>query len=117
MIGLEVRIVVTDGSQPVGRGIGPALEARDVLSVLCGEEDSPQDLRERALLLAGHILELSSGIPLGKGQVLAQEILDDGRAWRKFQAICEAQGGMREPLRAGYSLRCNLNSQGTHCQY
>ncbi|MBY0569560.1 MAG: thymidine phosphorylase, partial [Hyphomonadaceae bacterium] len=23
--------------------------------------------------------------------------LDDGRAWAKFQAICEAQGGMRTP--------------------
>jgi len=102
-VGLEVRVILTDGSQPVGRRIGPALEARDVLSVLRGEEDAPRDLRERALLLAGHVLELSSRVPPGKGQILAQEILDDGRAWRKFQAICEAQGGMREPLRAPYT--------------
>jgi thymidine phosphorylase len=29
--------------------------------------------------------------------------LVDGRAWRKFQAICEAQGGMREPPRSSIS--------------
>ncbi|HWP47597.1 MAG TPA: thymidine phosphorylase family protein [Candidatus Limnocylindrales bacterium] len=96
-VGLEVRVIFTDGSQPVGRRIGPALEARDVLSVLRGERDAPQDLRERALLLAGHILELSSRVPSGQGQKVAQEVLNNGRAWRKFQAICEAQGGMREP--------------------
>jgi thymidine phosphorylase len=33
----------------------------------------------------------------------AEAILNDGRAWRKFQAICEAQGGMREPPRAAHT--------------
>ena len=32
-----------------------------------------------------------------EGFDLATAVLDDGRAWRKFQEICEAQGGMREP--------------------
>ena len=32
--GIETKTIFTDGSQPVGRGIGPALEARDVLAVL-----------------------------------------------------------------------------------
>ena len=32
--GLKVRTVIADGTQPVGRGIGPALEAHDVLAVL-----------------------------------------------------------------------------------
>ena len=57
--GLRAEVVVTDGSQPVGRGLGPALEARDVLAVLRGEPAAPPDLRERALVLAGHVLELS----------------------------------------------------------
>jgi thymidine phosphorylase len=99
-LGLSVRVIVTDGIQPVGRGIGPALEARDVLAVLRGEAGAPPDLRERALLLAGHVLELSARVPAGIGQKEATAILEDGRAWRKFEAICEAQGGMREPGRA-----------------
>ncbi|HET6370069.1 MAG TPA: thymidine phosphorylase family protein, partial [Nitrospiria bacterium] len=96
-VGLNVRPVITDGSQPVGRGIGPALEARDVLAVLRGEPHAPKSLRERAMFLAGEVLQLSSRVERGMGLKTAREILDDGRAWRKFQAICEAQGGMREP--------------------
>jgi len=102
-VGLTVRVAITDGTQPVGRGLGPALEARDVLSVLQGHRDAPQDLRERALLLAGDVLELSSRVPEGRGRIEAEAILDDGRAWRKFQAICEAQGGLREPPRAPHT--------------
>ena len=96
-IGLRVRTVITDGLQPVGRGMGPALEARDVVSVLRVEPAAPQDLRERAVLLAGHLLELGGKAAAGKGRALAETTLDSGAAWRKFQAICEAQGGMREP--------------------
>jgi thymidine phosphorylase len=100
-LGLELRIEQTDGSQPVGRGIGPALEARDVLAVL--QRSGPLDLRERAVRLAGAVLELAGAAAGGHGPGMAGTALDDGRAWRKFQAICEAQGGMREPPRSSIS--------------
>jgi len=102
-LGIEVRIARTDGSQPVGRGIGPALEARDALAVLQGSPGAPADLRERALELAGQVLELAPDVASGRGRELARSLLDDGRAWRKFQAICAAQGGMREPPRAPHT--------------
>jgi thymidine phosphorylase len=98
--GVEVRCVRTDGGQPVGRGIGPALEARDVLAVLRGEPSAPADLRRRACLLAGAALELAGRCGLGEGMRLAEQTLADGRAWAKFQRICEAQGGLREPPRS-----------------
>lgn len=101
-LGLNVEIAITDGSQPVGRGIGPALEARDVLAVLQVAPDAPDDLRARATLLAGRILELSGRADAGEGAALASRILDDGRAWQKFQAICKAQGGLRTPPVARY---------------
>jgi thymidine phosphorylase len=96
-VGLELRVIETDGSQPVGRGIGPALEARDVLSVLRRDTDAPPDLRDRALVLAGQLLEMAGRCATGAGGGLAQAVLDDGGAWTKFVAICEAQGGLREP--------------------
>ena len=36
---INLKIIFTDGSQPIGRGIGPSLEAMDILSVLrkCGK--------------------------------------------------------------------------------
>ncbi len=96
-MGLTVRAVLTDGRQPVGRGVGPALEALDVLAVLRGDHDAPADLRERALLVAAGVLDLAPGASPGAGAITARDILTDGRAWRKFQAICEAQGGQRTP--------------------
>lgn len=102
-LGISVKVILTDGSQPVGRGIGPALEARDILSVLKCEKDAPQDLRERAILLAGNVLEFSPDVEAGSGIELATKILDSGKAWNKFQAICEAQGGMKEIPKAQYT--------------
>lgn len=100
--GLRIAIVPGEGRQPIGRGIGPALEARDVLAVLKGERSAPRDLRERSLVLAGAVLELAGRAPAGGGTGLAAAVLADGRAWRKFQRICEAQGGMRQPPEASY---------------
>lgn len=102
VFGVEARALVTDGRQPVGRGIGPALEAHDVLAVLENAPDAPQDLRERALTLAGALIELAGLKAAGSGRDLAKEVLADGRAWNKFQRICEAQGGMRIPPVAPY---------------
>ncbi len=100
--GLKTRCLFTDGSQPVGYGIGPALEAHDVLAVLQNAPDAPQDLRNRALVLAGAAIELAGTIVDG-GEKLATQALNDGRAWSKFQAICEAQGGLRTPPVAKYT--------------
>jgi thymidine phosphorylase len=96
-VGLMVRPIISDGSQPIGRGIGPALEARDVIAVTRGDRDAPHDLRERAILIAGELLELAGACAAGQGTSEARASLANGRAWRKLQAICEAQGGMRTP--------------------
>ena len=98
--GLQVRPVLTDGRQPVGLGIGPALEARDVLAVLRGSPAAPADLRARSLHLAGAVLELGGACAEGLGEAAAAAILADGRALAKFMAICDAQGGFREPPQA-----------------
>jgi len=102
-LGLRVSVLQTDGTQPVGRGIGPALEARDILGVLRGEPGAPQDLRERSLLLAGALLEMGGAAAPGTGLSRAVSVLDSGSAWQKFRAICAAQGGLREPPRARFT--------------
>ncbi|MES2683550.1 MAG: thymidine phosphorylase family protein [Pseudomonadota bacterium] len=100
--GLQLQVLFTDGEQPVGRGIGPALEARDVLAVLHNQAEAPADLRERALQLAAALLELAGRAPPGQGLALARSTLLSGLAWAKFAAICEAQGGLRTPPRAAH---------------
>jgi len=110
--GLRSRLLMTDGSQPVGRGIGPALEARDVLAVLEDRDDAPRDLRDRALALAGALLELAGAAPADRGAALAAETLSNGKAWRKFQAICEGQGGMRVPPRSSHRTPVPASADG-----
>jgi thymidine phosphorylase len=94
---VRTEVVFGDGTQPIGCGIGPALEAADVLRVLTCAPDAPADLRARAIRLAAALLELAGSVTAGAGEIVAAKALDDGRAWAKFQAICEAQGGMRDP--------------------
>jgi thymidine phosphorylase len=94
---VQTSIVISDGIQPVGGGIGPALEARDVLAVLQGKSALSVVLRNRACTLAGALLEFGGACDRGQGESLALRTLNDGRAWAKFQRICEAQGGMRVP--------------------
>ena len=95
--GLKVRPLLTDGTQPVGKGLGPALEARDVLAVLRRDGSAPADLKARAIQLAGALLEFGGASCERCGEMDATAILADGRALAKFMAICDAQGGFREP--------------------
>lgn len=111
-LGLSVRPIRTDGRQPVGVGIGPALEARDVLAVLRKELNGPSDLRDRSMVLAGALLELAGKATQGEGKAEAAAILADGRAYSKFLAICEAQGGFREPGQAQIRREIPANSSG-----
>jgi AMP phosphorylase len=91
-LGIEVHVVITDGSQPVGDGIGPALEARDVLKIL-RREKGPKDLEKKSVFLAGKLLEMSGKAQKNQGTKLAQSILNSGKAYKKFQQIVGAQGG------------------------
>lgn len=101
--GLRVHTLLTDGLAPVGRGVGPALEARDVMAVLSGAPDAPADLRLRALRLAAELIEMG-GLAEDASDAMAvvTSTLDSGRAYRQFLAICEAQGGLRTPGIARY---------------
>ncbi|HEB98431.1 MAG TPA: thymidine phosphorylase, partial [Thiotrichales bacterium] len=98
-LGIHLEVVITDGSQPIGRGIGPALEARDVMQVLQNDREAPDDLRQKALYLAGRVLEFDPDVRGGQGYNLARDILESGRALRKMQQIIEAQGAA-EPIPA-----------------
>ncbi|WP_237438161.1 thymidine phosphorylase family protein [Alteraurantiacibacter buctensis] len=96
-MGLVTTIVFSDGSQPVGRGVGPVLEARDVMAVLRNEPDAPADLRDHALMLAGHVLDFDPAIEGGSGYARAAELLASGAALAKMEALISAQG--RNPVK------------------
>ncbi|OZA61836.1 MAG: thymidine phosphorylase [Sphingobacteriales bacterium 39-40-5] len=111
-VGLNVKVVITDGTQPVGRGIGPALEALDILKVLNNDADAPNDLKERALLLAGELLELSGKVESGMGSQIAKQVLESGKAYKKFLSICKAQGRFSLPVLAPYKEEIKAEKAG-----
>lgn len=90
-LNMEIEALITDGSEPVGNGIGPALECRDVLQVL--EGGGPEDLRHKSCLMAGKLLELSGKVEKDRGYEVAQHFIDSGKALEKMRQIIAAQGG------------------------
>ena len=111
-LGLTIDIIFSDGRQPVGYGIGPALEARDIMAVLQNNANAPADLRERSITVAGAMLEMATDLPKGEGIKQAKQLIDSGQAWEKFRHICEAQGGMREPPIAPYRFELIAHQHG-----
>ena len=91
-LALVLDAVITDGRQPIGQGIGPVLEARDVMRVLENHPDAPHDLRTKALMLAGRVIEFDPDVRGGDGIRIARDILESGRALARMNAIIDAQG-------------------------
>jgi len=91
--GIKLKVVMTETKEPVGRGIGPALEARDVLRVLQQKDYRPSDLEKKGVRLAARLLELTGRAKPGKGHMLAVESLTSGQAWKKMKEIIKEQGG------------------------
>jgi len=100
-LGLHLEVVISNGRQPVGRGIGPVLELRDVMQVLKNDPEAPADLRQKALWLAGRVLEFDPDVRGGQGYTIARDILDSGRALNKMNSIIEAQGRKSETIEVG----------------
>ncbi|MDD5191501.1 MAG: thymidine phosphorylase family protein [Candidatus Nanoarchaeia archaeon] len=114
---IKLEVVMTDGSHPIGDGVGPILEMRDVIKVLKRDKDAPKDLEEKSIMLSGKILEMTEKAKPGKGHELAKQILDSGKAWIKFQEIIKAQQGKIKRLNPGkykYTVRAHKNGKISH---
>jgi AMP phosphorylase len=107
--GVKIVVDINHTLEPAGRGIGPVLEARDVLRVLEQRIDRPLALERKALKLAGKLLNLCFTDTKKKetvdGEEVAREILIRGQALGKMREIIRAQGGdpdiSSEKLRLG----------------
>lgn len=104
-LGLVIDIVLTDGSQPIGRGIGPVLEARDVMAVLRNDADAPEDLRDHALMLAGRVLDFDPALKGGRGFARALELLASGAALAAMKRLIAAQGAQTEEFKPGAHIQ------------
>jgi thymidine phosphorylase len=115
-IHLSLDVVITDGRQPIGNGIGPVLEARDVMRVLENDPRAPNDLRQKSLRLAGRLIECNPDVRGGDGFAIARDILDSGRALAKMNDIMAAQGQKpfdhNNPQLGGLTIEVFANESG-----
>lgn len=93
-IGIKTNVVLTDGTDPVGWGVGPSLETIDVIKVLQG--DGPRDLIDKSCTLSGIVLEMCGIAKPGTGYKLSIDTIKNGKAFKKFEEIVHAQGGAKK---------------------
>ena len=108
---LKLEVILTNGSEPIGRGVGPSLEMKDVIAVL--KNQGPEDLKEKCLILSGQLLEMVGKAKKNIGYFLAREILESGGAYKKFEQIIKAQRGKIKNLELGpYSYKIKSTKKG-----
>ncbi|MBI2984553.1 MAG: thymidine phosphorylase [Candidatus Kerfeldbacteria bacterium] len=90
---MRVKVRFDIARQPVGHGIGPALEARDVLRVLQQKTIRPKDLELKAIDLSAELVALTGLASYRQARQRCDQILRSGQAWRSMQSIIRAQGG------------------------
>ncbi|MBR9692156.1 AMP phosphorylase [Candidatus Woesearchaeota archaeon] len=89
-LGMKVKVIITDGTEPIGNGSGPVLEARDALYIFRRDEKRPLDLEKKSVMMAAEIMKM---VGIKDAKKKARQILDSGIAYVKMKEIIKAQGG------------------------
>lgn len=95
-LGIRASALITDMDHPLGSAIGNALEVRESITFLRGDE-VPEDLDREARQVAVRLLELSGISDPGN---VVEEALTSGTAHEKFVEFVRAQGGDANALEA-----------------
>ena len=91
-MGCEVRALITDMNQPLGRAVGNSLEVVESIETLRGE--GPLDVTDLSIELVAEMLDVAT--PLQDRDACRahlRTLLNDGSALKVFRSIIEAQGG------------------------
>jgi pyrimidine-nucleoside phosphorylase len=79
-------------NQPLGHAVGNALEMKEAIDTLHGK--GPADFKEHCLVVASHLLLIGGKArDLTLARWMAEEALDNGKAWEMFRKLIQAQGG------------------------
>ena len=91
-VGRQVRAVISDMNQPLGRAVGNALETVEAMEALRGR--GPEDFVEHCLIVAEQMLILGGKAEdTATARCILTGALESGRAWDKFVEWITAQGG------------------------
>lgn len=90
--GRQVSAVLTSMEQPLGYAIGNALEVKEAIATLQGR--GPADFVELCLVLGTQLVLLAGKADSSAAaRAMLEQALASGRAWQKFRAFVEHQGG------------------------
>jgi thymidine phosphorylase len=81
------------------------------MKVLRNDPDAPEDLRNKAIHLAGELLELT-GRCSGEGHIFAERLLTSGTAYSKFEAIRDIQGRHESPPLGSHAKEISSGRSG-----
>ena len=116
--GKRVCALITDMDEPLGRLIGNALEVREALGILRGEESGRA--RDLCLEVAARMVALGTGEAVAAARLRTKAALEEGRGFAKLCEMVAAQGGDVRALEEtdrlpGARLRVPLRAQEDGC--
>ncbi len=88
-LGIEASALITAMDEPLGSAVGNALEIRESVRFLQGE-DSPADLSEKSRVVAARLLRLKG---IQEPEDAVEGAISSGAAYEKFAEFVAAQGG------------------------
>ena len=92
LAGRRCAAVITDMDQPLGYAVGNAVEVKEAIAVLRGEEEG--DLMELCLTLGGCMLQEAGAAETAEAaRTRLIETIRDGSALQKLAELVKAQGG------------------------
>ncbi len=97
--GRKVSVFLSSMDQPLGEWAGNSVEIDECVSILKNEDSSAdgkgyQDTRELSLVLSAEMLYLAEVTKsYDEGYQLAKKTLESGKAFEKFEEVCNVQGG------------------------
>jgi pyrimidine-nucleoside phosphorylase len=93
----KVRALITNMDQPLGYAIGNALEIMEASQTL--QNSGPEDLTKLSIELAAHMIQIGKKAgTVEEARRIAEGLLVDGSAYRKFKQVVAAQGGNAQAL-------------------
>jgi pyrimidine-nucleoside phosphorylase len=114
-MGKRMVALITDMNQPLGRHVGNSLEVIECVDVLHGR--GPADLIDLSVELSAWMFFLGERTSsIAEGRTLAQEMIANGSAFKKFCELAAAQGGDADALRNIKRLPTARNHQEVRCR-
>jgi len=93
--GIKVFVYKRQAKGPDGNGIGPILEARDLLWILERDKRRPIGMENLSLDMAAQLIALTGKYTYQGAHEILRETLESGEAYKQFWKIGKAQGAQK----------------------